>query len=125
MIKNWKYHNLYLDYSSMYKGNNHPSDIDMIYLGKDRVLILGEIKNEMGELKRGQRKLLETLINGWQGDGLILFITHNRYWQNGDDVVNVAECEVKEVYFKSEGKWRPPSRKITVKEALDYYMEGT
>ena len=46
MIKNWNYKNLKLDYSSMYSGNNHPSDIDMFYLTNNETLILGEIKNE-------------------------------------------------------------------------------
>lgn len=122
-IKNWDYQTLHMDYSSMYKGNKHPSDIDMLYIGKDKVLILGEIKNERGSFKWGQRRLLETLINGWQGDGLILFIVHDKYWQRGDREVNVAECPVREVYFKSEKQWRKPHRQITVKEVLDIYME--
>ena len=46
MIKNWNYKNLHLDYSSMYEGNKHPSDIDLFYLAKNDTLILGEIKNE-------------------------------------------------------------------------------
>ena len=123
MIKNWDYHSLHMDYSSMYKGNHHPSDIDLLYLGKGKTLIIGEIKNERGMLKWGQRRLLESIINGWSGDGLILFITHDKYWQNGDRVVNVAECPVKEVFFKTEQEWRKPHRQITVKEVLDYYME--
>ena len=123
MIKNWNFHNMHMDFSSMFSGNNHPSDIDMFYLGKDKMLILGEIKNEKGTLNYGQRKLLESLIEGWTGDGMILDIVHDKYWQNGDRVVNVAECQVRQVYFKSEKQWRAPKRKITVKEALAYYME--
>ena len=107
----------------MYKGNHHPSDIDLLYLGKGKTLIIGEIKNERGMLKWGQRRLLESIINGWSGDCLILVITHDKYWQNGDRVVNVAECLVKEVFFKKEQEWRKPHRQITVKEVLDYYME--
>ena len=59
MIKNWDFHNLYMDYSSMYNTNDHPSDIDMFYIGKDNILIIGEIKNEKGKLLKGQRKILE------------------------------------------------------------------
>ena len=121
MIKNWDFHNLRMDYSSMFEGNDHPSDIDMLYLGKDGTLILGEIKNERGVLRGGQRKLLESLVNGWSGDGLVLYITHDKYWQDGDTEVNVAECKVQLVYFKSEGRWRAPAREITVKEALEHW----
>lgn len=46
MINNWGNKSLRIDYSSMYEGNNHPSDIDLFYLASDNTLILGEIKNE-------------------------------------------------------------------------------
>lgn len=123
MIRNWDYQTLHMDYSSMFEGNKHPSDIDLLYLGKDGILILGEIKNERGHFKNGQRRLLENIINHWDGDGLILYITHNCYWQNGDRNVNVAECKVREVFFKAEQMWRPPDRPVTVKQVLEHYME--
>ena len=125
MIKNWDFHNLYMDYSSMYRGTNHPSDIDMFYIGKDNVLIIGEIKNEKGKLMEGQRRLLERLINGWKDDGLILFIVHNKYVQNGDKKVNVPECYVKEYYWKKNKRWMIPREKIKVKEVLDIYRNET
>ena len=125
MIKNWNFHNLYMDYSSMYKGNNHPSDIDMFYLGKDNTLILGEIKNEKGKLMNGQRKLLERIINGWNGDGLILFIVHDKYVQNGDKKVDVPECYIREYYWKRNNKWQVPKDNIKVKEVLEIYRNET
>ena len=121
MIKNWDYHNLRMDFSSMYDGTDHPSDIDMFYLGRDRVLILGEIKNEKGELKKGQRRMLEKLANGWKGDALCLFITHNKYYQHGDMVVNVADCPVREIYYKRLRQWRLPKRPVKVREIIEYY----
>ena len=114
-----------MDYSSMYRGTNHPSDIDMFYIGKDNVLIIGEIKNEKGKLMEGQRRLLERLINGWKDDGLILFIVHNKYVQNGDKKVNVPECYVKEYYWKKNKRWMIPREKIKVKEVLDIYRNET
>jgi len=121
MINNWEYHSLYMDYSSMYSGTDHPSDIDLFYLGKDGVLILGEIKNERGELMRGQRKILELLADGWSKDAIVLFIQHDKYYQDGDRVVNVPDCEVKEIYYKSLHEWRRPRKPTTVREIIDFY----
>lgn len=124
MIRNWDYHELYMDFSSMYNGRDHPSDIDMVYVAKDKFLIIGEIKNERGTLSNGQRKLLETFINGWTADGMAIFITHDKYVQNGDKTVDVSECFVKEIFYKSIGKWVTPRRPTKVKEIISYYQGG-
>lgn len=109
----------------MFETNDHPSDIDLFYIsgGKDGTIIFGEIKNERGEFKYGQRKLLEKLVGRVTGDAVALYIVHNKYWQNGDRVVNVMTCPVREIYLKKEGRWRFPKRPITVKEIIDYYRE--
>lgn len=120
MINNWNYHNLYMDYSSMY-GKNHPSDIDMFYIGKDDILIIGEIKNEQGSLHTGQRKLLEKVVNNWKYDAICLFIIHDKYVQLGDKKVDVPECYVKEYYWKKFKKWVKPQKDIKVKEILEKY----
>lgn len=121
MIRNWNYHNLYMDYSSYTDANNHPSDIDMFYIGKDKTLIVGEIKNELGKLVGGQRKLYEQLIDGWKYDGIALFIVHDKYVQKGDKKVDVPNCYVREYYYK--GKWHQPQKDLKVMEVLEKYKE--
>lgn len=123
MIKNKEYHSLFMDFSSMYEGNHHPSDIDMFYLGRNRILILGEIKNERGELHKGQRRLLEILAEGWKNDAICLYIVHRKYYQRGDRSVNVAECYVREIYYKKIHQWVFPKRPTKVKEIIEYYGE--
>ena len=120
MIKNWNYHNLYMDYSSYTKSNDHPSDIDMFYIGEDNTLIVGEIKNELGKLIGGQRKLYEKLIDNWKYNGIALFIVHNKYVQNGDKKVDVPNCKVREYYHN--GIWHIPNYELKVKDVLDKYM---
>ena len=61
----------------MYADNRHPSDIDMLYVGRNKTLIIGEIKNERGVLKDGQRRLLVTLAENWKHDAVCLYIVHN------------------------------------------------
>ena len=124
MISNWDFHNLNMDFSSMYAGSNHPSDIDMFYLGRDETLIIGEIKNEQGHLKQGQRSLLERLAEGWHGDAIVLVITHSKRFQSGDRTVNVANCFVREIYYKRIHQWTIPKVPTTVGEVIDYYKEA-
>lgn len=123
MIKNWNYHALHMDFSSMYIGNDHPSDIDMMYLCDDGTLILGEIKHRSGEFKIGQRKLMQKIIDMHEGDGFGLYITHNKKVQNGDKVVDVSRCMVEEIYCKWEGKWRNTKQYTTVGEVFEYLRE--
>lgn len=121
MIKNWNYHNLYMDYSSYTKSSDHPSDIDMFYISENNTLIVGEIKNELGKLEGGQRKLYENLIDGWKYNGIALFIIHNKYVQNGDKKVDIPNCTIREYYYK--GNWYNPKKEIKVKDILDKYMK--
>lgn len=121
MIKNWNYKNLHLDYSSMYEGSNHPSDIDLFYIAKDDTLILGEIKNERynKDAWEKQKKVLQRVIDNYRKEALYLFIVHNKYVQYGDTSVDVPNCQVKEYYYK--GKWRIPQKDLLVKEVLEKY----
>ena len=121
MIRNWNFHNLYMDYSSYTESNNHPSDIDMFYIGKNDMLIIGEIKNEKGNLNAGQRRILEKVINNWQHDAICLFITHDKYVQKGDKKVDVPNCYIKEYYYKEYKQWVVPKVKTKVKDVLERY----
>lgn len=121
MIKNWNFHNLYMDYSSYTESNDHPSDIDMFYIGKDNTLIVGEIKNERGKLIGGQRKLYEQLVDNWKYDGIALFIVHDKYVQRGDKKVDVPECKIREYYYNKQ--WHEPIRETKVKDVLKKYQK--
>lgn len=103
----------------MYDGP-HPSDLDMYYLTRDNFLIIGEFKNETGKLD-SQKYFLERLINGWKHDGLVFYMTHDSYVQNGDGYVDVPACYVKEIYWKQEGVWRTPKRPTKVEDILAHY----
>lgn len=107
----------------MFNGNDHPSDIDMFYLCKDRTLIIGEIKSERGTFNDGQRWLITDLLNMHKGDGIGLYITHDKLVQNGDKVVDVSVCPVVEIYIKNEGVWRKPKKPVSVNGILKYYKE--
>ena len=123
MIEKWEYQKMNLDFSSMFFGSDHPSDIDMFYIGRNQTLIVGEVKNERGRLKDGQRKLLAALVEGWKYDAIAIFIQHNKYHQRGDRTVNVIDSRVTEIYSKGEMKWRQPTKYTIVRDVLDFYKE--
>ena len=118
MIRNWEHQKLNMDFSSG-MGNDHPSDIDMMYLCGD-VLIIGEIKNYLDEHKysQGQRRLHEKLAKLHKGKAVVLFALHDKFVQNGDTTVDVMNLPVREVWWNCEGGWRRPTRQITVGEAI-------
>ena len=123
MIRNWEYHNLYMDFSSMFPGSDHPSDIDMFYLFADNTLLLAEIKSEYGYFPAGQKRLLKKIIDAHNGDGVGLYITHDKLVQNGDTTVDVSICPVQEIYIKGEAGWRRTKHKTKTIDVLSYYKQ--
>lgn len=121
MIKNWVQHDLYMDFSNMDYGRGQPSDIDMFYIGKDNTLIIGEIKNERGHFSDWQKKLLTTIADNYKYNAIILFIQHNKRVEDGDKSVDITYCEVKEIYYKNEKKWRIPKHMTFVGDVIQYY----
>ena len=123
MIKNWDFLNLKMDFSSMWSNGEHPIDIDMCLVGRNNFLLIGEIKNERGLLLDRQRRIIETIIEGWKDNALAIFVTHDQYVQRGDQIVDVSQCRVKEMFLKTEGEWRKPKKPRTVREVVDYIKE--
>lgn len=107
----------------MFEGNDHPSDIDMFYVCRDNTLIIGEIKSVYGSFAYGQRRMIGNLLKSHKGDGVGLYITHDKLVQNGDKVVDVSKCQVAEIYIKAEGRWRKPKKPVDVKTLLNYYKK--
>lgn len=126
VIKNWEYKTLQMDFSSMFDEHNHPSDLDMIFIGKDErgreVLIIGEMKQaNYGTLKDGQRHLLEHIANNYKHPCIVLYITHQESIQKGDRKVDVSRCKVEEYYYSPLKTWAYPYYHTTVMDVIDKY----
>lgn len=121
MIKNWKQHDLYMDFSNMNYGRGQPSDIDMFFIGRNNTLIIGEIKNERGYFGDYQRSLLKTIADNYKYDAIIIYINHDKRVEDGDTVVDVSLCEVKEIYYKNKQKWMIPKHYTVVGDVIQYY----
>ena len=118
MIRDWKRHSLYMDFSNLQMPKGRPSDIDMFYLCPDNgILVLGEIKNRKGTFKYYQRNLFQQIVDNYTPAGMILYIIHDEFVEQGAEMVDVSKCEVAEYYW--EGKWYKPHKLLRVREALE------
>lgn len=114
MIRNWEEHGLHLDFSKI---GVMCSDIDLLHITPRGFLVIGEIKNSKGYFSRGQRRLLQKIVDNNTKGGTILYITHTKDVNRGDTIVDISECLVEEYYWG--GEWITPQRFITVKEAMN------
>ena len=117
MIHNWLQKQLNIDYSQLNFGRGQPSDIDLIYYGRDNILILGEIKNERGTFTEHQKRLYEHIADNYRGKCLVLYITHNKRIEDGDTKVDLAEGIVREIYYNR--KWHKVERRL--QDVIRYY----
>lgn len=62
MINNWDYHNLNMDFSSYTDGNDHPSDVDMLYICRDDTLIIGAPNAHYIRRSRGGLGIEENIV---------------------------------------------------------------
>ncbi len=96
------------------------SDIDAVMELKDNFLILFEVKKEGNEIPRGQRGMLEAIVNAWDETGRVGLIVKADHDQTGE-YIYLKRCIVKEIYYK--GSWREQAEKITVREFLDNFYK--
>lgn len=118
-IRNWQEHGLYMDFSELNVGRGQPSDVDMLYIGKNGFLVIGEIKHRRGELKDGQRRLLTKLVDNYKYGGIVIFIQHDCDVHEGYESVDVSRQEVVEYYYRR--KWYRPTGYITVYDVIEKY----
>lgn len=114
MIRSEERQRLFMDFGQI---GVQCSDIDMLHVFPNGKLLLGEIKNKTGHYEKGQRHLLTQIIDGYRYGGIVLYIQHNEFVEQGAKRVDVAECEVVEYYYK--GEWIKPQTQTTVKEVLN------
>ena len=118
MIRNWEEHALHLDFSNL---GVVCSDIDLLHITPSGFLVLGEIKSVKGYFTKGQRRLLQKIVDDYEKGGTILYIAHTKDVNKGDTIVDISECLVEEYYWG--GEWITPQKFTTVKEAMNK-LEG-
>jgi hypothetical protein len=119
MISDWNRQKLNIDFGNIKVPSGRPSDIDFYYVGHDYI-IFAEIKNEVGQLKKGQKRLYEELADNLKHKTVyVYYMTHNKFVEKGDLSVDVAECVIKEYYDADRRVWVVPETTKTFQEVLD------
>ena len=113
-----------LRFDNLYFGDNvTPMDVDGLIEWHDKKRVLIEIKRKGVKMLIGEKLALERMVDDFQkvGKDSVVLVAEHMVFDSKEDV-DVAECVVREVYFGKEGRWRPPSRIMTVRTALNAFL---
>ena len=108
------------DFSGLRFGNITPTDIDGLIDYKDKAWILFELKFAGGEMPFGQRLALELITDNLARlKPTICFIAEHETEPPND--INSANTTV--VMFRHKREWHYDNRKITLRKAIDGFLE--
>jgi hypothetical protein len=88
-------------------GNKGFSDIDAVLDWQGKFFVFVETKFYKGNLHKGQRILLENLCKQMKVPCVAIYCTHAI--EDTNQIVNLASCRVKEVFWN--GSWAKPDPK--------------
>lgn len=101
-----------------------PTDIDGIIEFHDLRYIVFEVKHENSPAPVGQKLALQRMVDDFTKSGkraVAIICEHNIPADKG--AVIAAKCNVREVYFGAEHKWRPPHHQMKVREMVDLFLK--
>lgn len=104
-------------------GYIYPTDIDGIIEYKDSEYIIFEIKHVRATIPVGQRLALQRMVDDFTkvGKQAVAFICEHNIFDSDEPVI-AADCNVREIYYGKERKWRAPDNKITVRDAVNSFQ---
>jgi len=105
------------DFTGLTFGKISPTDIDAFLDFGGKLFVFIEGKHGTAMPPFGQKLALERIVNACQAGGvetLLLLASHDT---KGD--VDYASLPVTRLFHK--GKWRPPHKAITVRQAIDEF----
>lgn len=105
-------------------GGMYPTDIDGVIEYKDSKYIIFEVKYGNSEIPIGQRLALQRMVDDFTKSGkqaIVLICSHTV--KNPNKPVVMAWCNVREIYYGDEKRWRTPDREIKVREAIDCFQK--
>lgn len=105
-------------------GGMYPTDIDGVIEYKDSKYIIFEVKYGDSEIPIGQRLALQRMVDDFTKSGkqaIVLICSHTV--KNPNKPVVMAWCNVREIYYGDEKRWRIPNREIKVREAIDCFQK--
>lgn len=104
-------------------GGIYPTDIDGLIEYHDSEYILIEVKHNGAKVPVGQRIAMQRMVDDFTKAGKqAMAIVCEHYIDDAREPVVMAKCRVRELYYGGEHKWRPPDKKMTVREAVDNFQ---
>ena len=101
-------------------GDCAPTDVDMIMDCKGMAWIVGELKYAGADCDYGQRLALERFVENSAAFGKPAYaIIADHYVDDPEEDVDAAAAIVREIKC-GYGRWQPPKKQITVREALEW-----
>lgn len=97
----------------------YPTDIDGLIEYHDSEYIILEVKHNNAKVPWGQRLALQRMVDDFTKAGkkaVAIVCEHNV--DNANNPVVAAVCNVRELYYGGEKRWRPPDEPITVRQAI-------
>jgi hypothetical protein len=117
------------DFSGLVFGKITPTDLDGVIEYHNKAYVFLEVKYDNAELPYGQRLAIQRLVQDTSNKekySIAIIAQHSVF--NTKDSVNVAECQVREIYLYTENRWRKSKRAITVRQCIDsffrYYVDN-
>jgi len=109
-------------FKNLQYGKITPTDMDGCIEYKNKAYIFLEVKYKDKELPFGQKLAIERLVNDTSVKKISLAIICEHYIENPQEQVDVATCNVRELYFSSEKIWRPPIKVMSVRKLIDLFI---
>lgn len=100
----------------------YPTDIDGLIEYKDSEYIIIEVKHRNAKVPRGQRLALQRMVDDFTkaGKNSVAIVCEHSV-DDANKPVIMAKCRVRELYYGREHKWRPPDKKMNVRQAIDAF----
>lgn len=102
----------------------YPTDIDGLIEYHDTEYILIEVKHGNTRVPIGQKIAMQRMVDDFTkiGKQAVAIVCEHRV-DDADKPVIAAICRVREIYYGGEHKWRPPDKRMTVREFIDSFQK--
>jgi len=110
-------------FSGIRYGNITPTDMDGLIEYNNKAYVIFEVKYRDKKLPFGQRLAIQRMVDDLSLGGkkvIALIIEH--CVDNTAEQIDIAGCEVRELYLSNEKQWRPPHKRIRVKTLIDLFI---
>ena len=110
------------DFSNCCFGSLRPTDIDLFFEYKNRGYLIGDIKFQGVDLKKGQRLLMERLVQDADALGKVAYaiVIENDVLETDQDI-DVGSCSVCRYYDYRRLEWIPAGH-ITVRDFIKRFI---